>query len=118
MQPDALRAAAARCRRLRFRLSSDSVSGQPLAIAALPYRSAVAGLTHRWVNGERGLPAALRDAGITRGARDLTQMHRALYELGLARPLEEGFSEPRQQGLADDLARVVAAVRTLALTEL
>ena len=110
----------------RFIVTGDSVSmmvevarlGRPLAIAALPYRSAVAGFTHRWVNSERGLPAALRDAGITRGARDLTQMHRALYELGLARPLEEGFSEPRQQGLADDLARVVAAVRTLALTEL
>ena len=106
----------------RFIVTGDSVSmmvevarmGKPLAIAALPYRTALAGLLHRWVNGERGIPALLRRAGITRGARDLSAMHRVLYGERLARPLEEGFPDSGHGALEDELPRVAAAVRALA----
>lgn len=105
----------------RFIVTGDSISmmvevarlGKPLAIAALPYRTALAGFVHRWVNREDGIPALLRKAGITRGARDLSAMHRVLYAEGLARPLEEGFPAPGRAALEDELPRVTAAVRSL-----
>lgn len=105
----------------RFIVTGDSISmmvevarlGRPLAIAALPYRSRVAGIVHRWVNAESGIPAALRAAGITRGSRDLSAMHRVLYESGLARPLEQGFPQACSAGLEDELPRVVSAIRAL-----
>ena len=70
----------------RFIVTGDSISmmvevarlGKPLAIAALPYRNLAAGIFHRWVNASTGVPAALRAAGITRGARDLSAMHMVL----------------------------------------
>ena len=105
----------------RFIVTGDSISmmvevarlGKPLAIAALPYRSGFAGLLHRWVNAPQGLPSALRAAGITRGARDLSEMHRVLYEEGVAAPLERGFAPVMRGALEDELPRVVSAIRSL-----
>jgi mitochondrial fission protein ELM1 len=105
----------------QFIVTGDSISmmvevarlGRPLAIAALPYRSRTAATMHRLANREGGLAGLLRSAGITRGARDLAQVHRVLYEAGLARPLEQGFSSPAH-GLEDELPRVAQAVRELA----
>jgi mitochondrial fission protein ELM1 len=105
----------------RFIVTGDSISmmvevariGKPLAIAALPYRNLAAGIFHRWVNASTGIPAALRAAGITRGARDLSAMHRVLYDRGLAAPMGEGFPEAGREPLEDELPRVAAAVRAL-----
>ncbi len=105
----------------RFIVTGDSISmmvevarlGRPLAIAELPYRSRLAGCMHGWVNSEEGLPAALRKAGFTRGARDLSAMHRVLYHEGLARPLDAGFPAAGAGALEDELPRVAAAVRAL-----
>ena len=105
----------------RFIVTGDSISmmvevarlGKPLAVAALPFRSRTAGLLHRWVNSPRGIPAALRQAGVTRGSRDLSSMHKVLYQQGLARPLEKGFPAPGHAVLEDELPRVAAAVRAL-----
>lgn len=105
----------------RFIVTGDSISmmvevarlGRPLAIAPLPYRSPLAALSHRWVNRPGGLPARLRASGITRGARDLGELHRVLINEGFALPLEEGFPPPQATGLEDDLPRVTAAIRAL-----
>lgn len=104
----------------RFIVTGDSISmmvevarlGRPLAIAALPYRSAFAGTLHRLATADRGIGSWLRRAGFTRGARDLSEMHRILYAEGLARPLEQGFSAPGGT-LEDELPRVAAAIRAL-----
>ena len=104
----------------RFIVTGDSISmmvevarlGRPLSIAPLPYRSALAGLLHRLGTSADGPGAWLRSAGITRGARDLSGMHRILYERGLARPLDQGFSVAGG-ALEDELPRVVAAIRSL-----
>lgn len=105
----------------RFIVTGDSISmmvevarlGRPLAIAALPYRSPLAGLSHRWVNRPDGLPARLRAVGLTRGARDLGELHRVLIDEGFARPLAQGFPPAPSAGLQDDLPRVVGAIRAL-----
>ena len=105
----------------RFIVTGDSISmmvevarlGRPLLIAPLPYRSPMAGFSHRWVNRPDGLPARLRAMGITRGARDLGELHRVLVEEGFARLLSAGFPPPSAAGLADDLPRVVDAIRAL-----
>jgi uncharacterized protein len=105
----------------RFIVTGDSISmmvevarlGKPLAIAALPYRNRTAGLLHRWVNARTGVPARLRAAGITRGSRDLSAMHRVLYERGLAAPLDGGFPPQPDDRLEDELPQVAAAVRAL-----
>jgi hypothetical protein len=104
----------------RFIVTGDSISmmvevarlGRPLAIAALPYRNALAGAFHRLASAEHGPGEWLRRAGLTRGARDLSRMHRILYDEGLARPLEQGFAPPGG-ALEDELPRVAAAVRAL-----
>jgi hypothetical protein len=104
----------------RFIVTGDSISmmvevarlGRPLAIAALPYRNAAAGVLHRLATAESGVGDWLRRAGLARGARDLSEMHRILYAAGLARPLEHGFSAPGG-ALEDELSRVTAAIRAL-----
>lgn len=112
----------------RFIVTGDSISmmvevarqGRPLAIAALPYRNAWSRTLHRIANAGRDATGGalataagwLRQAGLLRGARDLSAMHQVLYDEGLAQPLERGFS-PGGRALPDELPVVVARIREL-----
>ncbi len=118
----------------RFVVTGDSMSmmievarlGKPLAIYALPYQKGLAGrlqlLLGNWLHGGAApsgvnrlllpLARALYRLGLVRYSRDLTAVHRLLYEKRLAAPLEQGFSAPGGQP-ADELQRVVGRVRAV-----
>lgn len=116
----------------QFIVTGDSMSmmievarlGKPLAIFALPYQKGLAGklqlLLGNWLHGGSGptganrllLPVArlLFKLGLVRYSRDLTAIHRILYEKQLATPLEAGFSASGRKP-EDELQRVVARIR-------
>ncbi len=118
----------------RFIVTGDSMSmmievarlGKPLAIFALPYQKGLAGklqlLLGNWLHGGSGptganrllLPVArlLFKLGLVRYSRDLTAIHRILYEKQLAMPLEAGFSASGRKP-EDELQRVVARIRKI-----
>lgn len=119
----------------RFVVTGDSVSmmvevaslARPLAIFPLPLapglgnrlRAGVAGLLSRRGRGGGGgllggLAHLAHRTGAAGYARDLTAVHRLLYERGLAVPLGRPFRRPPAGGLADELAPVVARLRALA----
>lgn len=95
----------------RFVVTGDSASmlvevarlGRPLAIFELP-------LGHK----PRQLLTRALAAVRRRPRRDLTALHQVLYRLGLARPLDQGFSPPSDgAGAAAELAEIRARVRAL-----
>ncbi len=102
----------------RFVVTGDSASmlvevarlGRPLAIFELP-----AGRGPRQLLAQVLLRArALSPAGHGRPQRDLTALHRVLYRLGLARPLDQGFSAPSDgAGASAQLAEIRGRVRAL-----
>jgi mitochondrial fission protein ELM1 len=112
----------------RFVVTGDSISmmvevarlGRPLAIFGLPeagrgprLRSA---LGQRLAALEAGPARAVADLllrlRVAKYARDLSEVHRRLYDAGLAVPLGAPFQPPRR-GVPDDLAGAVERVRAL-----
>jgi mitochondrial fission protein ELM1 len=110
----------------RFVVTGDSVSmmvevaslGRPLAIFPLPVgrdladraRAALARLAG---SGRFGTAAhLLHRLGLAGYARDLTEIHRLLFERGLAVPLGEPFRPPTGP-LTDELAGVVGRIRAV-----
>jgi len=118
----------------RFIVTGDSMSmmievarlGKPLTIYALPYQKGLGGrlqlLLGNWLHGgsaPTGINRALLSLarllfklGLVRYSRDLTAIHRLLYEKQLATPLEAGFSASGRKP-DDELQRVVARVRKI-----
>ena len=118
----------------RFIVTGDSMSmmievarlGKPLTVYALPYQKGLSGrlqlLLGNWLHGGATptginrmlLPLArlLFKLGLVRYSRDLTAIHRLLYEKQLATPLETGFSASGRKP-EDELQRVVTRVRKI-----
>jgi hypothetical protein len=102
----------------RFVVTGDSASmlvevarlGRPLAIFELPAGRGARQLLTRALLRAR----ALWPARLGRPQRDLTALHRVLYRLGLARPLDQGFSPPSDgAGVSAQLAEIRSRVRAL-----
>lgn len=119
----------------RFIVTGDSVSmmvevarlGKPLAIFALPYQKGLGPrlqqLLGAWLHGGAGpesgsdrlligLGKLLYRLGLVRYSRDLTAVHRLLYEKRLAVPLGQDFIDATQPP-ADELQRVVPRIMAL-----
>jgi mitochondrial fission protein ELM1 len=118
----------------RFIVTGDSISmmvevarlGKPLAIFSLPYQKNIGWYIVRsfsnWLYGDtppnivgtllHRLAKALYKLGLAGYARDLTAVHRALYDQGLASPLARGFSAGNRTP-EDELDHVVDQVRRL-----
>lgn len=79
--------------------------GKPLTVFELPVDG-----WHRCVAGARGLLSRIRP----RPQRDLTALHRVLYQSGLAQPLDAGFGGlSAGTGAAAELAQIRTRVRAL-----
>lgn len=103
----------------RFVVTGDSASmlvevarlGRPMAIFEL---SAEQGPWQLLAQVLLRVRTALRPARHGRPKRDLTALHRVLYRLGLARPLDQGFSPPSDgAGVTAQLAEIRSRVRAL-----
>lgn len=103
----------------RFIVTGDSISmmievarlGKPLAIYALPYRKSV-GPKFKQSLMRSGLAGILFKSGLMGYSRDLTAVHKQLYDKQLAAPLGEGFSCGGKKP-DDELPCVVARIKRL-----
>lgn len=108
-----------------FVVTGDSMSmitevsrlGRPLAIFALPLSPLVKAFSRAMPRFISAIPSRLKYGllprlGLVAFPRDLTRLHRWLYEHGLAVPAGEPMSSP-EESAADDIERVAEALRTL-----